>query len=107
MKSLTFDDDLTVDVLNEDKTATVRKGWRDDIQVGDIIEAKTKEGDYIAELSIERVIQTAAIASHHQIEVSGAEYPSEHPKDVLNILEKYYEDIEPSSGVTIYVFEVQ
>lgn len=102
-----FADELVVPVLNGDKEATVRYDGFESVQVGETLTATTVDGAPFAELEIRRTASVIAVEVHDVLQVFGAGYPSTCPEDVIESLNKHYDDsIAPSMVVQVLVYEM-
>lgn len=107
-EEIKFADELVAPVLDEEKEATVRYDGFESVQVGDTLIATTTDGTGFAELEITRTASVMAVEAHDILSVFGAKYSSSCPEDVIESLNKHYdESIGPSTIVQVLVYEVQ
>lgn len=106
-KTLVFDDDYVVPILDGSKTATVRLDDADEIEVGDIVPGVTPGGLEFAALGIKRTATANAVEALGLIELFAAEYPTETVDELLEGVNQHYnETIRPATTVRVIVFEV-
>jgi len=107
LREITFEDYLVKPVATETKTATARYGAYKTLHVGDIVVAKTTDGDVIGLLRITHTASIPARHIHNFVELVDADYSSTSPADAVTTLNTHYTDtITPGTTVNVLVFEL-
>lgn len=107
-QEIKFADELVASVLDGEKEATVRYDGFESVQVGDTLLATTTDGTGFAELEVTRTASVIAVEAHDVLNVFGAKYSSTSPEDVIESLNKHYDDsIGPGTVVQVLVYEVR
>lgn len=106
-RRIKFAPEFAPDIVEGEKTATVRYDGFEGVQPGDTLQAFTPIGNRFADLRVTRTATVNAIEAHDVLEALAAEYPSEEPGDVVASLNQFYRDlIRPETAVRVLVFEV-
>jgi hypothetical protein len=90
MKSIEFASEHVDPIQHGRKTATVRVGECEGIQLGDRVTLETEGGLEIEQAKITSAVETFVGAALHAIQVLDAQYPAESTADVIYGLRKHY-----------------
>lgn len=108
LREITFADELVEQLLNGEKTATVRYNSYKTVHVGDTLIAKTTDGEPLALLKITHTASIPVIQVHEFLTIVDANYSSSKPKDVIQGVNKHYQDtITAETTVNVLVFTVE
>jgi hypothetical protein len=90
MKTIEFAEEHVADIQHGRKTATVRVGECEAIDLGDRVTLETEGGLEIEQAEITSAVETFVGAALHAIHVLDAEYPAESTADLVYGLRKHY-----------------
>lgn len=107
-KALTFAEEYIWDVLDGDKTATVRYDDAEHIKVDDTVSAITGAASEFATLDIKRTATLNAVEALGFIELVGAEYGADTAEELIDGVGRHYNEyIGPGTTVRVIVFEAE
>lgn len=90
MKSIEFSGEYVGPIQHGRKTATVRVGECEEIELGDRVTLETEDGLEIEQAKITSAVETFVGGALHAIRVLDAEYPAESTADLVYGLRKHY-----------------
>lgn len=107
LREITFADNLLPNLLDGEKTATVRYNAYRTVTAGDTLIACTTDHDPVALIDITYTASLPAKSIHNFMELVNAKYSSTNPTDAIKTLNTHYDTtITPNTTVHVLVFTV-
>ena len=104
---MTFADEYVYDILDGNKTATVRLGW-DDLSASDYLLLVDESGDQFARADIEAIANTTAREALNSVAIMDAKHGANTTARLVEGLNRHYEqEVTPETDVSVVVFSVR
>jgi len=101
-----FKDEHVHSILTNEKHQTVRYGWQNYPNIGDLVDLRDADGDVFAEAEITNVHRETIQYFSEHTHSGHRDYSS--PEEMVDHIDQYYSDnLEPDSIITVITFEVK